>query len=194
MYLKYCDQKGELKKGARTDGGILKPGTAVFVWNGKTFSHVGLYIGDGTVIEAANTLAGVTTSKVSATKWSRWGELTGVTFDGQPDPGPETKPTLRKGDKGPYVTLAQTELIQRGYALPKYGADGDFGNETLSAVKAFQKDHGLTADGVIGPATWEALDGTEPEKHYTVTVPHLTLRQAEGLIAQYPDATKAEEK
>ena len=194
MYLKYCDNKGELNKGARTDGGILKPGTAVFVWNGKTFSHVGLYIGDGTVIEAANTLAGVTTSKVSETKWSRWGELTGVTFDGQPDPGPETKPTLRKGDKGPYVTLAQTELIQRGYALPKYGADGDFGNETLAAVKAFQKDHGLTADGVIGQATWEALDGTEPEKHYTVTVPHLTLRQAEGLIAQYPDATKAEEK
>ena len=193
MYLKYCADKGELKKGKRTDGGILKPGTAVFVWNGKTYSHVGLYIGDGTVIEAQGTLAGVTTSKVEATKWSHWGELTGVSFDGQPEPGPETKPTLRKGDKGPYVTLAQTELIQRGYALPKYGADGDFGNETLAAVKRFQEDHGLQVDGVIGPATWEALDGSDMKELYTVHIPMLPLYKAEAIVKQYNGAWMTKE-
>ena len=69
MYLKWCVDKGKLEKGKRTDGKALKPGTAVFVWNGKTYSHVGLYIGDGTVIEAMGTCSGVTTTKVTANKW-----------------------------------------------------------------------------------------------------------------------------
>ena len=81
MYRKYCNSKGELKKGKRTDGGTLKPGTAVFVWNGTKYSHVGLYAGDGTVIEAMGTMNGVTTSKVTAGKWSFWGELVGVDYD-----------------------------------------------------------------------------------------------------------------
>ena len=80
MYRKWCVNKGEMKKGKRTDGGTLKPGTAVFVWNGKTYSHVGLYVGNGTVIEAMSTLRGVTTTKVSASKWTHWGELAGVDY------------------------------------------------------------------------------------------------------------------
>ena len=122
-------------------------------------------------------------------KWTHWALPKGVEDEYDPD----KKPTLKKGDSGTYVTLAQELLMQRGYELPKYGADGQFGNETLKAVKAFQQDHGLTADGVIGADTWTALEGTEPTKYYTVTVPHLTLKQAEGIIAQYPEATRAEE-
>ena len=80
MYRKYCTQKGELKKGMRTDGGALKPGTAVFVWNGKKYSHVGLFIGNGIVIEAMGTINGVTTTKVTASKWTHWGELAGVDY------------------------------------------------------------------------------------------------------------------
>ena len=82
MYRKYCVSKGELNKGKRTDCATLKPGTAVFVWNGKKYSHVGLYIGDGIVIEAMGTINGVTTSKVSAGKWTHWGELVGVDYSG----------------------------------------------------------------------------------------------------------------
>ena len=81
MYLKWCADKGKLEKGKRTDGKTLKPGTAVFVWNGKTYSHVGLYIGDGTVIEAMGTCSGVTTTKVTANKWKYWGELMGVDYE-----------------------------------------------------------------------------------------------------------------
>ena len=80
MYRKYCAEKGELKKGKRTDFGTLKPGTAVFVWNGKKYSHVGLFVGDGTVIEAMGTINGVTTSRVTAGKWTHWGELAGVGY------------------------------------------------------------------------------------------------------------------
>ena len=89
MYLKYCTNKGELKKGKRTDGATLKPGTAVFTWNGSTYSHVGLFIGGDTVIEAATTIQGVIKSKVTDTKWTNWGELKGVDYEGGDEPVPK---------------------------------------------------------------------------------------------------------
>ena len=50
------------------------------------------------------------------------------------------------------------DLMQLGYALPEYGADGEFGDETKAAVKAFQKDHGLKVDGVMNVgADYDAL-------------------------------------
>lgn len=71
--------------------------------------------------------------------------------------GEKVYPTLKKGDKGADVANLQRLLMQAGYSLPKYGADGDFGNECLSAVKAFQKDNKLTVDGIVGAKTWAAL-------------------------------------
>lgn len=71
--------------------------------------------------------------------------------------GEKVYPTLKKGDKGKDVANLQKMLMQAGYALPKYGADGDFGDECLSAVKAFQKDNKLTVDGIVGAKTWKAL-------------------------------------
>ena len=53
----------------------------------------------------------------------------------------------------------QDALIARGYDLGRWGADGIFGNQTLEAVKAFQKDCGIKADGVIGPVTYGKLFG-----------------------------------
>ena len=97
-----------------------------------------------------------------------------------------TLPTLRKGSKGSYVTLLQTLLLNRGYRLPKYGADGDFGNETLEAVTQFQKDAELTADGIVGKNTWAKLENsTEKQKLYTVTIPNLTKEAAEKIVKQY---------
>ena len=85
-------------------------------------------------------------------------------------------------------------LIAAGCKLPKYGADGDYGAETVSAVTAFQKDHGLTADGIIGPKTWKALEAADkPLIFYTVTIEHLSEPEAEALVAKYKTATIAEE-
>ena len=187
----------------------LKPGTAVFVWNGKTYSHVGLYIGGETVIEAQGTKAGVVTNKVSATKWTHWGELNGVDYENTdpvpvPEPSPAVKmPTLRKGSKGEDVTRLQNLLVKCGYWLGQWGVDGDFGTATEKAVKLFQADHKdadgkpLVVDGVVGRKTWEALyaaTGTEPaEKKYVVHIPGLTAEQAEEILKQYTGSYKTEE-
>jgi len=48
---------------------------------------------------------------------------------------------LTRGDKGPAVTQLQGNLIALGYPLPRWGADGDLGNETLDAVTHFLADH-----------------------------------------------------
>lgn len=82
MYKSWCVNKGCLSGGKRSDGKELKPGTAVFTYNEskKNYGHVGLYIGDGWVIEAQGTQAGVVKSKVSLSKWKAWGELKGVDY------------------------------------------------------------------------------------------------------------------
>jgi len=75
--------------------------------------------------------------------------------------------TLEKGDKGDDVKELQQYLMKLGYKLPKYGDDGDFGSETLTAVKQFQKDKGLEVDGIVGKNTTAALKeliGTKTKK------------------------------
>ena len=82
MWNKYCTAQGKLSGGKRADGKTLKPGTAVFVLKGTSDrSHVGLYIGNGEVIEASSTESGVIKTKITNTKWKEWGELKGVDYD-----------------------------------------------------------------------------------------------------------------
>ena len=155
----------------------------------KTLSHTGLYY-NGETVECSN---GVQHSKTLNKKWEVWA-VPACVGEPTPDPTPTEKPTLRKGDKGAYVTLAQKELIAKGYDCGNTGADGIFGKNTEAAVKRFQNDYGLPVTGVINDATWSALDGTEPAITYTVTVPGLTATQADALILQYPGSTKTEER
>jgi peptidoglycan hydrolase-like protein with peptidoglycan-binding domain len=68
--------------------------------------------------------------------------------------------------------------------MPKYGADGKFGAETETALKAFQKDSGLTADGICGKATWDALDAGTIIR-YKVVVEHLSKSVADEIISKY---------
>ena len=57
--------------------------------------------------------------------------------------------------RGDDVKWAQLRLIDLGYSVGR--ADGIFGAKTDAAVKAFQKDNGLSQDGDIGPKTWAKL-------------------------------------
>lgn len=69
-------------------------------------------------------------------------------------------PTLRKGLEpatGPTVVQhLQLMLNQRG-GYPHLAEDGDFGPATEAAVKHYQGNEGLTADGVVGALTWTSL-------------------------------------
>lgn len=82
-------------------------------------------------------------------------KIIGVTADGIF--GPVTKshcPNIRKGNTGTIVTLIQSILVCHGFDI---SVDGDFGDETDKAVRAFQARNNLTVDGIVGKNTFNCL-------------------------------------
>lgn len=67
---------------------------------------------------------------------------------------------LRKGAKGDEVKKLQQALISAGYDIGSSGVDGSYGPATQAAVTKYQKDKGLTVDGVAGRQTQGALFGS----------------------------------
>ena len=65
-----------------------------------------------------------------------------------------SRPTLKKGAKGPDVSHLQDRLNAHGAGV---GVDGAFGPRTDAAVRSFQQAHGLAVDGIVGRNTWAAL-------------------------------------
>jgi hypothetical protein len=68
---------------------------------------------------------------------------------------------LQKGSVGGAVKKIQQALIDAGFPLPKFGADGQFGSETEGAVRDFQRAVGLEdaeIDGIVGEITLSRLD------------------------------------
>lgn len=101
-------------------------------------------------------------------------------INGESEPLPDNRPSgvLRQGDRGPYVRLAQYFLrVVAGYynSVRPIALDGIFGNDTRNAVIDFQRRFGLTADGIIGPATWNSL--------YNV---FMGIANTSGLVVPYP--------
>ncbi len=77
--------------------------------------------------------------------------------------------TLKPGDKNDSVKAMQTRLIQLGYLTGS--ADGDFGDNTRAAVRAFQTAANLTADGIAGPQTLSALYASNAPTAGATTAP-----------------------
>lgn len=67
---------------------------------------------------------------------------------------------LKMGSRGDKVRELQQKLINKGYSVGQYGADGVFGQGTYDAVIKFQRTNGLSADGIVGPATWKVLNSS----------------------------------
>ena len=88
--------------------------------------------------------------------------LTTTSATSTPAPADAPSPTPKSLQKGftdsDAVREVQKRLKELGYY--KGSADGDFGPATEKAVIAFQKDHGLTADGKVGEKTLSKLNGT----------------------------------
>ena len=192
---KNWEQKGTVQEGIPANTLVC-----LFVQNGKSMSHTGFGFNNETV----ECSSGVQHFTKRNSKWTHWAVPIGL-YETMPDPVQKTEPeqtaqklpTLRKGSKNQYVKQAQQLLIERGYNLGICGADGDFGTATDAAVRKFQKDHGLTVDGVIGPKTWEKLLNApvNPAKidKYTVTIKQLNKEQAETIIKEWGGSMKVEE-
>lgn len=66
-------------------------------------------------------------------------------------------PTVRKGDSGNAVKILQAFLVAYEYSIGISGIDGDFGFDTESAVRQFQKNSKIEVDGIVGKDTWSEL-------------------------------------
>jgi peptidoglycan hydrolase-like protein with peptidoglycan-binding domain len=69
-----------------------------------------------------------------------------------PSIAPSGRPTLRRGSRGEDVRVVQRKL--------GIGDDGVFGVLTEAALRRFQRDNGLVADGIAGPRTWALVDAS----------------------------------
>ncbi|WP_416149516.1 N-acetylmuramoyl-L-alanine amidase [Salipaludibacillus sp. HK11] len=71
---------------------------------------------------------------------------------------------IQHGDSGDHVVKLQERLIAAGFDLPRFGADGQFGDETEKALIDFQRAAKITVDGLFGPQSSSVLDNFKTEK------------------------------
>jgi len=157
----------------------------VVVW---TNGHIGVYIGGGYTIEMRGFDYDCVKRKVKDGPWKKWGKLPMLSYDEAPVPEPSKlgDRDLKRGCEGDDVRELQADLMKLGYALPKYGADGDYGAETEKAVKQFQLAYGLPDDGVMNVGAdydtlFKALDNDPQEyKSVEITGGSVNIRSAPG--------------
>jgi peptidoglycan hydrolase-like protein with peptidoglycan-binding domain len=145
-----------------------------------TEGHVGYYVGNGYAVEWRGFKYGCVKTRVKERSWKYWYQLPFIDYGegAGTGSGDVSKPSsgtassgqtnsaafavlgtrlLKSGMSGSDVKALQEALMQLGYHLPKYGADGDFGSETEAAVRALQINSGLEVDGKYGDKTHLAL-------------------------------------
>lgn len=174
--------------------------------------HWGLYVGNGLAVECTGRWDnGVQITSVwnlgkkagfNGRYWTKHGKLPWVDYDGKADNIEPEKITLgsrviKKGTQGSDVKELQEALMKLGYSLPKYGADGDCGKETVNAIKLFQEDRNLEVDGEAGrdtiAALKKALDAQAApenpmEKRYTITIHGVNQEEADVMKKRWPEA------
>lgn len=151
------------------------PGVLVFGNSGTASAprmhHVGVYVGNGKVMEAAGAPQGVIMSNFPG-GFECWGYANFISYDLPSDTPPPSLPSTpspidhdalylsqkkNSGKYNKYVKQMQQLLIKKGYKLPKYGADGDWGKETQAAFLEFQTAEHIDVDGICGPISWAHL-------------------------------------
>lgn len=156
------------------DAGLAQAGDLIFYnWDGDgSADHVGLV----TAADAAGyeVVEGNSGDAVSRRRVNRgWARIAGFAFpdyaavaeetpdapEEKPEEGPWAPPALRRGARGLSVLAMQAVLIARGCGCGPDGADGDFGPNTEAALLRFQRENGLSADGVCGEKSWKQLLG-----------------------------------
>ena len=150
------------------DGGEEKRGYRDGLGNA---SHIGIVTGKGEgAIHSSSSRGCVAESRFRGKSirggWNRVGLWNKVRYEygacsGEPPlcSASTCSAVLRKGDRGEAVKEMQEALMARGYDLGRWGADGIFGKQRMKAVKAFQEDCGIKADGIVGRITYGKLNG-----------------------------------
>lgn len=122
--------------------------------------HVGVYIGDGLVVEWRGFKYGSQITELSKRKWTHWYKHPAISYCEAPDVSVRTElgsRLLKNVDPmmtGDDVEMLQQLLVQLGWELD---IDGKFGPDTEKAVQEFQRKNGLDTDGKYGPLTHAAL-------------------------------------
>lgn len=128
--------------------------------------HVGVYVGNGEVVEWRGFAYGCVVTKLNLRKWTHWYEIPWSEYvtkkpeqstESTIDVGTLGSRLLKKGRKGEDVKMLQELLMKLGYSLPKYGADGDYGSETEDAVRKFQQKNRIEADGKYGEESHKTM-------------------------------------
>ena len=141
-------------------------------------NHTAMYCGAGQEVEASINELGTATGGTPGDQTGReflvrtyrnypWdcvlrygGEGSGSTEDKPAKPGPTYEYTVRLGLLKEGMEDAQVKTVQQLLAAKGYEpgeADGIMGEATVGAVRAFQENSGLLADGEVGGDTWSKL-------------------------------------
>lgn len=155
----------------------------VFQKKGDKMIHTGLHIGGGEVIHCSGEVKRSTLD----TSWTHFAVPNGLyTADELAKMGvKKVMQTLRRGSAGEDVSLCQQLLAKAGYNPGDI--DGKYGQNTINAVKNFQRDHGLDPDGVCGPLTWAILKDIAPEgARYKMILTGLTWAQVQEVRQKFP--------
>ncbi len=91
------------------------------------------------------------------------------------------EPTLRPGATGRAVRTLQSRL-NAWNVQPRVAVDGHFGLAVKIAVEEFQAAEGLSADGIVGPATWADLLKTPPPGQLVITPSGVVDSRLEALL------------
>jgi len=96
---------------------------------------------------------------------------------------------LKRGDKGKEVRDLQEKLLQLGYELPKFGADGDFGSETESAVTEFKQELvDLAEEEGVSTELQRLIDALVVAEWKRPKVSPITPEEIEELVSEIYDA------
>ncbi len=105
--------------------------------------------------------------------------------------GPYPGTALRIGSTGEAVKRVQSALNavnQSNGTLTTLTVDGIYGNATAEAVRTFQRQNGLSADGVAGPQTWNALNASLSSLYSNPTLTNfINSRLQEIIYDSYTD-------
>ena len=158
--------KWAVSHGRWVTGGFREGDILIYSSNGSAekIYHTGYYTGDRTSNGRLIAIEGNVNNAVQYV-YRRLSEVFGAfrpawaDEDAEPDPETVTVelPVLRMGETGIPVLMLQSCLQAAGFRLPKYGADGEWGSETQSAVLGFQTHAKITVDGIVDAETWTKL-------------------------------------